>query len=159
MLSVQLSPRLLLVSLSISALLLLLHLLPILSASLFTLQPLHVPSLSQMQTSTSFPPSYTDHIRDNQSEGYRTFLAIAVTSQVPSPTISPCGICRQVLREFLPLQAPIFMAASTYPTSSHPPSWLRGDRVDQGGEAFVKVMTLDELLPMSFGPEQLDLGL
>lgn len=49
--------------------------------------------------------------------------------------VSPCGICRQVLREFsIPQELKIVMAKDT------------GD---------YKEMTLEELLPASFGPESL----
>jgi homotetrameric cytidine deaminase len=44
----------------------------------------------------------------------------------------PCGGCRQRLREFMPLDAPVHLCA------------IGGDR---------RTVTLEELLPMSFGPE------
>ncbi len=72
------------------------------------------------------------------SEGHRDFTAIAISggaagektiapSQTPCP---PCGICRQVLREFV--NPKIFRVI------------LEG-----------KIYTLEELLPDSFGPENL----
>ncbi|KAK0337202.1 hypothetical protein LTR91_004292 [Friedmanniomyces endolithicus] len=59
--------------------------------------------------------------------------AVAVATDI-SPPASPCGMCRQFLREFCELDMPIFM-------------------FDKDGKS--TVMTLEELLPMSFGPESL----
>ncbi|EIW72656.1 hypothetical protein TREMEDRAFT_36845 [Tremella mesenterica DSM 1558] len=88
------------------------------------------------------------------SSGHRDFVACVVASDVPSPSISPCGICRQVLREFLPLSAPIYMISSTYPYNSPTlPSYLGKDNVEE--RQMIVKMTLEELLPMSFGPDQL----
>jgi len=51
---------------------------------------------------------------------------------------SPCGICRQVLREFsVPEELKVIMAKSV---------------------SDYKVMTLEELLPESFGPDSLEAG-
>lgn len=47
---------------------------------------------------------------------------------------SPCGACRQVLREFAPLDAPVYLS-------------------DAAGD--VHTTTVGELLPRSFGPEHL----
>ena len=60
--------------------------------------------------------------------GERRLVAIAVTE-------SPCGICRQVMREFCDPKAFRVIVAKT---------------ADD-----YKVFTLDELLPESFGPEHL----
>lgn len=79
------------------------------------------------------------------SEGYRHFYAIALVVGAEGMSeealadmehyTSPCGMCRQVLREFVnPASFYVIMAKS------------RTDYV---------VKTLDELLPMSFGPENL----
>jgi cytidine deaminase len=54
-------------------------------------------------------------------------------------------MCRQFIREFFKLDVPIIMVAS---------SWTESD-VD-GDESKIKIMTLKELLPMSFGPEDLE---
>lgn len=64
------------------------------------------------------------------SEGEREILAVAVSVAGDAPG-SPCGACRQVIREFGP-QALIISAA-------------------ENGEYFCK--TIAELLPHSFGPE------
>ncbi|KAF2281271.1 cytidine deaminase [Westerdykella ornata] len=69
------------------------------------------------------------------ASGYRKadFKAIGVaTDQLDF--CSPCGMCRQFLREFLDLDTPIFM-------------------FNREGEYEVK--TMGQLLPLSFGPEAL----
>lgn len=58
-------------------------------------------------------------------------MAIASDSDKP---ISPCGVCRQFIREF-GLKIPIFM-------------------FDKLGNTFIK-MYLEDLLPFSFGPDDL----
>lgn len=82
-------------------------------------------------------------------------------SDVPTPTISPCGICRQSLREFCPLSTPVYMVASTYPSlapaDGPAPAFLApGEPWPRTtDEKVVVVLTLEELLPMSFGPDNL----
>lgn len=66
------------------------------------------------------------------SEGHRVIKAIAVVGDA-NPTY-PCGVCRQVIREF-GKDAIIIVANS---------------------EDDYKEYTLDELLPNSFGPEDLN---
>lgn len=73
------------------------------------------------------------------SEGQREFEAIAIVGG--KDTISeleycaPCGVCRQVMREFCnPKEFEIILAKN---------------------RKEYKVYTLEELLPMSFGPENL----
>ncbi|KAK3065847.1 hypothetical protein LTR53_017968 [Teratosphaeriaceae sp. CCFEE 6253] len=61
------------------------------------------------------------------------FRAVAVATDI-TPPASPCGMCRQFLREFCELSMPIVM-------------------YDKDGKS--TVMTLEQLLPMSFGPEKL----
>lgn len=79
------------------------------------------------------------------SEGVREFQAIAIVGgSVPYPKTaeenqcadlcSPCGICRQVMREFCPGDFEIVLARSPEDYEVH---------------------TLEELLPLSFGPENL----
>ncbi|EGN96939.1 hypothetical protein SERLA73DRAFT_170284 [Serpula lacrymans var. lacrymans S7.3] len=79
------------------------------------------------------------------SEGIKDFVALAVVSDIASPC-SPCGICRQFIREFCALEMPIYLVPVDYPQT--------GDGVKDGG---VLNTTLGELLPHSFGPEQLEL--
>jgi cytidine deaminase len=57
-------------------------------------------------------------------------LVVAGGSQLPTP----CGGCRQRLREFMPLDAPLHLA---------------------GPDGIIRTVTLGELLPLSFGPEHL----
>jgi cytidine deaminase len=67
--------------------------------------------------------------------GYRRFEAIAVAGNGPDP-VTPCGACRQVLREF--------------PRGVDLEVLCAGESGDQ-----VVTTTLGALLPDSFGPEQL----
>ncbi|CAX42497.1 cytidine aminohydrolase, putative [Candida dubliniensis CD36] len=66
------------------------------------------------------------------TEGHTKFKAIAVAGNTKDP-ITPCGICRQFIREFAP-EIPVFMFNE--------------------GNGFIKVY-LQDLLPLSFGPEDL----
>lgn len=72
------------------------------------------------------------------SEGCRQFEAIAIAGgPETSPYLTlctPCGICRQVLREFCPPDFPVYFS---------------------DGNGGFRMMTLAELLPESFGPESL----
>ncbi|KAJ5860633.1 APOBEC/CMP deaminase zinc-binding [Penicillium soppii] len=65
--------------------------------------------------------------------GHKEFKALAVATDI-SPPASPCGMCRQFIREFTSLDFPVYM---------------------YDGEGKHKVMTMNELLPESFGPGQL----
>ncbi|KAF9224219.1 cytidine deaminase [Gyrodon lividus] len=82
------------------------------------------------------------------SEGNKEFSAIAVTSDVPSP-ISPCGICRQFIREFCHLDMPVLLVPADYPKKGDD-----GEAVEGGG---ILEETVGGLLPYSFGPEELEL--
>jgi len=64
------------------------------------------------------------------SEGHHHFRAIAVATENGG---SPCGVCRQVMREFAPKMA-VFIADA---------------------EGAVRETSVAELLPDSFGPEDL----
>ncbi|KAI5955032.1 hypothetical protein KGF54_001593 [Candida jiufengensis] len=68
------------------------------------------------------------------TDGYKDFKAIAISGDTENPIV-PCGICRQFIREFNK-NIVIFL-------------------FNKEGE-FIKVY-LNELLPLSFGPE--DLGI
>jgi cytidine deaminase len=71
------------------------------------------------------------------NDGQRSFAAIAVAGgpkgQAPDAFCAPCGVCRQVMREFC---QPDFAVIMT-----------------DGAQR--RVMTLEELLPMAFGPDNL----
>ncbi|KAF8550742.1 cytidine deaminase [Imleria badia] len=84
------------------------------------------------------------------SEGKKDFVAMAVTTDVPA-VISPCGICRQVLREFCHVDTPILLVPADYPRG--PQQGYAGEPT-QGG---VRVETVGGLLPLGFGPEELEL--
>jgi len=64
------------------------------------------------------------------SEGRRDFVRIAVAGDSKAPCV-PCGVCRQVLREFAPEIEIICL----------------------GTDGEEKTMSLNDLLPNSFGPE------
>ena len=65
------------------------------------------------------------------SEGHRLFQAIAVIADTEGPC-APCGACRQVMVEF------------------NIPTIILTNR-----KGHTQVYTLDELLPLSFGPKNL----
>lgn len=67
------------------------------------------------------------------SEGNRKILAIAVVTRNGG---APCGACRQVMREFASLDMPVILTT-----------------IDDG---FEEEFTLGDLLPRSFGPDDLD---
>ncbi|KAI0656373.1 cytidine deaminase [Cubamyces menziesii] len=80
------------------------------------------------------------------SEGVRSFTALAVVSDVLS-AISPCGMCRQVIREFCAQNMPILLVPADYE-----------ERLTSGiGDGGVKETSIAQLLPDSFGPEDLEL--
>jgi cytidine deaminase len=68
-------------------------------------------------------------------QGHRigSFKALGVSTDIDD-FCSPCGMCRQYLREFLGLETPIFM-------------------FNKEGKFIVR--TMGELLPLSFGPDLL----
>ena len=70
--------------------------------------------------------------------GSRRFVAIAVAGNGPDP-VTPCGACRQVLREF--------------PRGAELEVLCAGERGEE-----VRTTTLGHLLPESFGPEALGPG-
>ncbi|KAL7629388.1 hypothetical protein AAE478_000908 [Parahypoxylon ruwenzoriense] len=67
------------------------------------------------------------------TEGHRKIKAVAVATDI-TPPASPCGMCRQFIREFCDPTVPIIMF----------------DKDDN-----YTVVHLEELLPLSFGPEAL----
>ncbi|KAH9988569.1 cytidine deaminase-like protein [Russula vinacea] len=76
------------------------------------------------------------------SEGIRSFVALAINTDAAQP-VSPCGICRQVVREFCALKMPVLLVPAGYESD--------------GNTAGLLEMTVEELLPLSFGPEALEL--
>lgn len=71
------------------------------------------------------------------SEGKRDFTAIAVVGgpagEAPRAFCPPCGVCRQVMREFCG----------------------KGFAIVLSDGAKIEIYTLEEMLPCSFGPENL----
>ncbi|EER28698.1 cytidine deaminase family protein [Coccidioides posadasii C735 delta SOWgp] len=66
--------------------------------------------------------------------GHRSFKAVAVASDI-IPGTSPCGSCRQFMRQFCPPSFPVYM---------------------YGNDGKYVMKTMGELLPDSFGPEDLE---
>lgn len=69
------------------------------------------------------------------ASGYRKIKAVCVIGGTGDILCTPCGACRQIIREFASLDTPIYMA-------------------DLNG--IQRKMTLSELLPDSFGPDHLE---
>ncbi|KAF9222775.1 cytidine deaminase [Gyrodon lividus] len=80
------------------------------------------------------------------SDNMRTFKGLSVTSDVLSP-ISPCGLCRQVIREFCAREMPVLLIPADYPKKGE-----NGAEVEDGG---IVVLTVGQLLPHSVGPGDL----
>ena len=76
-------------------------------------------------------------------------ILIEITSDVKSP-VSPCGMCRQVIREFCKPDMPILLVPADYP---QPP---KEGEADDGSGGVIDT-SIGELLPRSFGPEDLEL--
>ncbi|KAH3683241.1 hypothetical protein WICPIJ_005769 [Wickerhamomyces pijperi] len=68
------------------------------------------------------------------NQQYRHFKALGIISDIANEIITPCGICRQFIREF-GKEITLVMFQSN-------------------GQEFM-IRTLEEILPFSFGPEQL----
>ncbi len=67
--------------------------------------------------------------------GGRRIVEALVVTDASAGLPSPCGGCRQRLREFMALDAPVHLAGAD--------------------EGILRTVSLGELLPMSFGPEHL----
>ncbi|XP_004850526.1 cytidine deaminase isoform X1 [Heterocephalus glaber] len=79
------------------------------------------------------------------SEGHKDFRAIAISSDLQDDFISPCGACRQVMRE---MRKPRYRKNHlTFGTD-----WAV--YMTKADGTYV-VRTVQELLPVSFGPEDL----
>ena len=72
------------------------------------------------------------------SEGVRCFQAIAIVGSLEGEknrlVTSPCGVCRQALNEFCEKDMPLILAKS---------------------EEEYQIITLGELLPLGFGPKNI----
>ena len=85
------------------------------------------------------------------SEGYKDFTAIAIVGGMDNlkslPICAPCGVCRQVLREFVePKNFKVILAEVD-----------NIQNLEALSESMVNIttMSLSELLPLGFGPENL----
>jgi cytidine deaminase len=83
------------------------------------------------------------------SQGKRDFKAVAI---VGGKTLtSPCGVCRQVLREFVNPEAfEVIMTAYDEKTAELLEKTEDIQFIDY------KIMTLEQLFPVSFGPDNLN---
>ncbi|KDE04509.1 cytidine deaminase [Microbotryum lychnidis-dioicae p1A1 Lamole] len=84
----------------------------------------------------------------------RRFVGLAIASDL-NGVCSPCGLCRQTLREFCPLDMPILLVPANY--SEQTKTVTAREAKEHGDKGVLVVTTLDELLPLSFGPEDLAL--
>ncbi len=85
------------------------------------------------------------------SEGYKKFKKIVVVGGMDNlktlPFCAPCGVCRQVLREFVsPENFEVILAEVDDVTEI--------GKLDES-QVRVKALSLAELLPLGFGPENL----
>ncbi|GAA5838194.1 hypothetical protein JCM9279_004152 [Rhodotorula babjevae] len=88
------------------------------------------------------------------SSGTKRFVGLAVTSDVDG-MVSPCGICRQVLREFCPLEMPVLLVPASYEEGKT--GTTTAAEAEKGNTQGVVVeTTMGELLPLSFGPDDLE---
>ncbi|KOS13911.1 cytidine deaminase [Malassezia pachydermatis] len=71
----------------------------------------------------------------------KRIIGVGVSADTPEPC-TPCGICRQVLREFCDQDTPVWMPWK---------DWTPAHREQE----HVLTLTLAELLPNSFGPNTL----
>ena len=83
------------------------------------------------------------HVRPTSTSVCPPPLLKQTDSDVASP-LSPCGLCRQVIREFCALRMPVILVPSDYKPGS-------------GATEKLKETTVEGLLPDSFGPEHLEL--
>ncbi|XP_051517874.1 cytidine deaminase-like [Myxocyprinus asiaticus] len=74
------------------------------------------------------------------SEGHTAFKAIAIASDLEDRFISPCGACRQVMREVSPFNVTFGLHWDVYLSKT---------------DGSFKRMTVDMLLPYSFDPDDL----
>ncbi|MCR5416629.1 MAG: cytidine deaminase [Pseudobutyrivibrio sp.] len=86
------------------------------------------------------------------SEGRKDFTRIAIVGGMDNlnslPVCAPCGVCRQVLREFVnPKEFKVLLAAV---------NGAKNVETITESDVDLKEFTLDDLLPLGFGPENLD---
>ena len=99
-----------------------------------------IASLKRSQTYDSNAP---------QEVNLPVIRGLAVSTNVDPPA-SPCGMCRQFIREFCGSEMRIWMYGGKWDSGER-------DEHDSGGKVVV-VRTIGELLPLSFGREDLERG-
>lgn len=90
------------------------------------------------------------------SEGHTSgFVKIGVVGGENSDSfVSPCGICRQFMREFVdPKKFQVVMCRARTGKEKAKDSFEYIETFTEGSDYIIK--TLEELLPLSFGPEDL----
>ena len=75
---------------------------------------------------------------------YNQLVLTCYLSDVAS-ALSPCGLCRQVIREFCKQAMPILLVPADYEA-----------RIAKGEADGILETSIGELLPHSFGPEDLE---
>ncbi|KAI4894364.1 hypothetical protein NFI96_022191 [Prochilodus magdalenae] len=86
------------------------------------------------------------------SEGHTAFKAIAVASDMKDQYISPCGGCRQVMREPSILSCNL---SGTHRVCLFLQFGLKWDVYSSKPDGSFLKMTVEELLPKSFGPDDM----
>ncbi|XP_078238905.1 cytidine deaminase isoform X1 [Pogona vitticeps] len=86
------------------------------------------------------------------SEGHTTFQAIAISCNSQESYAVPCGACRQVLRESR--ESLFLIIKKSWYTKTNPFGKQWDIYLTKADGAYVR-KTLEELLPFSFGPEDL----
>ena len=89
--------------------------------------------------SRAYPP-------DSSKANIPLIRALAVATNIDPPA-SPCGMCRQFMREFLQPDVKVYMYGKK--------GYVDGQSTDGRVNGAV-VMTMAELLPMSFGPNDME---
>ncbi|KAM6497517.1 cytidine deaminase, partial [Amanita muscaria] len=110
-------------------------------------------SIDNASYGATFCAERTAIVKAVASEGIRSFIGLAVVTNVASP-ISPCGMF-QVLREFCSVTMPVLLVPADYP-QSNPPKDVPSKPGTITEEGF-RVTTVGALLPDSSSPRELDL--
>lgn len=77
---------------------------------------------------------------------------MAVASDSPDPC-TPCGVCRQVLREFCSASTVFLLPSQKWAPCAD--ARIDAHSIDDLAEDDVLILTMEQLLPHSFGPEAL----
>ena len=82
---------------------------------------------------------------------------MAVSTNVDPPS-SPCGMCRQFIKEFCGGEMRVWMYGGRWDEGERDGVHDEGGGERRGTGKVVEVMTIEELLPMSFGRKDLKPG-